>query len=180
VWISYVLATGGMFLAASTSWMAPNGSAFSLPLAVFSIGLLLMAASYILGTPAWLGLTSLQVGDARQAQTLSLMQTAQGVGVVIGSALVASAGHVIGRMGHWRMIRHLPMSKLRHQIGSHFKLHILHAQDVIPITVWLWLACILFALCLVGTLLWVREPEHDEHAEDEAKSIKQPLEITGV
>ena len=52
--------------------------------------------------------------------------------------------------------------------------------DVIPISLWLWLSFALFALCLVGTLLWVYEPPHSPEAEEQAKSDKQPLELTGV
>lgn len=170
VWISYVMATAGMFLAASTSWFPRSTSLLSVGLMVWSLGLLLMVGSYILGTPAWLGLTSLQVDDSRQAQTLSLMQTSQGIGIIVGTATVASAGHLLTRWDHVRqsISKHLP--------GEHnFKPH-----DVIPISLWLWVACGLFALCLVATFLWVKEPPHDEEAEENAKANQQPLEITGV
>jgi hypothetical protein len=32
-------------------------------------------------------------------------------------------------------------------------------MDALPIAFWLWAAAAVFLLCLVGTLLWVREPE---------------------
>jgi hypothetical protein len=44
----------------------------------------------------------------------------------------------------------------------------------------MYVATAVFAVCLVGTLLWVREPEHSPEAEQAAKSAQQPLEITGV
>ena len=137
IWISYVLATVGMLLASVTNLLW-----------VFGVGILLLVMSYILGTPAWLGLTSLQVDETRQAVALSLMQTAQGVGVVAGLGMVAAAGHF--------MVNDLPLD------------------------VWMYVATAVFAVCLIGTLLWVREPEHSPEAEQAAKSAKQPLEITGV
>jgi DHA1 family multidrug resistance protein-like MFS transporter len=175
VWISYVMAVLGMAAIAFTSLLAPTHNFFSPQIVLFGGGLLLMVGSYILGTPAWLGLTSVQVEDSRQAQALSLMQTSQGVGVVIGSALVAGAGHLLTR---WDMVRDdvaQRFPKIPHWL--HWKME---AHDVVPIHTWLWIAVGLFVLCLIGTLLWVREPEHDLAAEDAAQIAKQPLEITGV
>lgn len=172
VWISYVMAVIGMTLIAFTSLFPPSTVLLSPQILLFGAGLLLMVGSYILGTPAWLGLTSVQVEDSRQAQALSLMQTAQGVGIVLGSALVASAGHLLTR---WEMATKEVTEKFPKLLHWKFQ-----AYDVVPIHAWLWIAAGLFALCLVGTLLWVREPQHDSEAEDAAKVSKQPLEITGV
>jgi DHA1 family multidrug resistance protein-like MFS transporter len=175
VWISYVMAMLGMTMIALTSLFAPTRVLLSLPVILFGGGLLLMVGSYILGTPAWLGLTSVQVEDARQAQALSLMQTSQGVGVVLGSALVASAGHLLTRWDHVKVEVAEKFPKVPGWLHWKFEAH-----DVVPIHVWLWIAAGLFALCLIGTLLWVREPRHDDLAEDAAQVSKQPLEITGV
>jgi MFS family permease len=95
VWISYALAAGGMILMALTSLFEPTRDLTSVPMLMFASGMGAMIISYILGTPAWLGLTSLQVDDSKQAQALSLMQTAQGLGVVIAFATVGSAGYLM-------------------------------------------------------------------------------------
>ncbi|HEX8551168.1 MAG TPA: MFS transporter [Abditibacteriaceae bacterium] len=168
VWISYVMAAVGMILIACSSLFAPTTNLFSPSVLIFATGVLTMAASYILGTPAWLGLTSLQVDDRKQAQAMSLMQTAQGVGVVVALFSVAAAGHF---MTTWQKIG----NAVRHRSDV-----AVISKDSLPLSVWFWIATIVFVLCLVGTLLWVREPPHDEHAEEMAKSAEQPLEITGV
>jgi len=173
VWISYGMASVGMLLVALTSLMQPSSSLVSPPLLMWSVGLLLLAGSYILGTPAWLGLTSLQVDDARQGQALSLMQTAQGLGIVIATAVVASAGTLLTR---WDTAREQISRRMHNGVLP----DAFSATDVIPITLWLWLSFGLFALCLIGTILWVHEPPHSEHAEELAQGDKQPLEITGV
>jgi len=159
VWISYAFATVGMLLVATVrlEW-------------AFGLGMLLLVVSYILGTPAWLGLTSLQVDDSRQAEALSLMQMAQGVGVVIGLGVVAGAGPLLVE---WKKVG-AKIAHLRH------KEYVTKLVDTVPIDVWLYAATAVFALCLVGTLLFVREPEHSSQAEEDAASAKQPLEITGV
>jgi DHA1 family multidrug resistance protein-like MFS transporter len=176
VWISYIMAMFGMALIAMTSLFAPlEKVVFGLPVVLFGLGLLLMVGSYILGTPAWLGLTSVQVEDSRQGQALSLMQTAQGVGVVLGSALVAGAGHLLTRWDRVKVGVAHKLPKLSQMLHWKFEAH-----DVVPIHTWLWIATGLFALCLIGTLIWVREPKHETEAEDAAKGNKQPLEITGV
>lgn len=173
VWISYVMAAVGMVLVATTGLMAPTHNLFSGQIVLFGAGMLLMVGSYILGTPAWLGLTSVQVDNSRQAQALSLMQTSQGVGVVIGTALVASGGHLMTR---WDKVRLVVGAKYPNVAQIlHWKVE---TRDSVPIDRWLWAAAIIFALCLIGSLLFVREPEH---AESEGISRdKQPLEITGV
>jgi MFS family permease len=169
------MALFGMTMIAMTSLFAPTRELFTPQVLLFGAGLLLMVGSYILGTPAWLGLTSVQVEDARQAQALSLMQTSQGVGVVLGSAMVASAGHLLTRWDHVKVEVATKFPKVPKLLHWKFEAH-----DVVPIHTWLWIAAGLFALCLVGTLLWVREPQHGESAEESAKVDKQPLEITGV
>lgn len=162
VWISYAMAVVGMVAVASTSLMAPTTDIFSLQILLFGAGMLLLVGSYILGTPAWLGLTSVQVEDGRQAQALSLMQTSQGVGVVIGSALVASAGHLLTR---WEYVKEVVSHKFpKVPELLHWKLE---AYDLVPIHIWLWIAAAFFAVCLAGTLRWVREVEHDEDEEDD-------------
>jgi MFS family permease len=172
VWISYAMAAFGMILIASSSLFEPTENLLSAPVLIFAIGVLTMAASYILGTPAWLGLTSLQVDDRKQAQALSLMQTAQGIGVVVALFVVGAAGHF---MSTFQKLGNV-VRQHRHQT-----LHTIEAvQDPVPLSVWFWIATAVFLLCLVGTLLWVREPPHDEHAEAMAKSAEQPLEISGV
>lgn len=173
VWISYVMAFVGMLMVAATSLLAPTENLVSPQIALFGVGMLLLVGSYILGTPAWLGLTSVQVGNAQQAQALSLMQTSQGVGVVIGTALVASAGHLMTR---WHAVQHKITDKLP-QIEKIWKPS---THDSVPIDRWLWWAALIFFLCLIGTLIWVREPEHDAEREEAAEASQQPLEITGV
>ncbi|MDF2440601.1 MAG: transporter, family, multidrug resistance protein [Abditibacteriota bacterium] len=175
VWISYVMAAVGMLMVASTSLMPATTDLTSLPLALFGGGMLLLVGSYILGTPAWLGLTSVQVDDSKQAQALSLMQTAQGVGVVFGTAMVASAGHLLTRWDKVKLVVTEKMPKVAQVL--HWKTDTI---DIVPIDRWLWAAVAIFVLCLIGTLLWVREPEHAQGSEEQAKGAKQPLEITGV
>lgn len=179
VWLSYAMAAGGMILIALTSRFEPTHDLTSLPMFMFAGGILLMIGSYILGTPAWLGLTSLQVEDSRQAQVLSMMQAAQGLGVVAAFSLVASAGHLMAAA--YRVTENV-----NHRM--HFKHHKLHLppafnplnQDPVPIAVWFWVAACIFGLCLVGTLLWVREPPHTPEAEENAGAGIQPLELRGL
>ncbi|HEX8463714.1 MAG TPA: MFS transporter [Abditibacterium sp.] len=166
VWISYVLAAVGMLGIALSSRFAPTTDPSSLPMALFAGGMLAMIVSYILGTPAWLGLTSLQVDDSKQAQAMSLMQTAQGFGVVIAFALVASAGHLM-----------TTAQKVRARFDHRNVTAIIDStKDAVPLSMWFWLAAIIFALCLVGTLVWVREAteSHDEEA-----AAKAPVELKG-
>ncbi len=167
VWISYVLAAIGMLCIAGSSLFAPDKSVFSLSLAIFGAGMGMMIVSFILGTPAWLGLTSLQVDETKQARALSLMQTSQGLGVVTAYILVASAGHL---MASYAKIK----DKIRHQETQTV---IQTAQDTIPLSLWFWVAAAIFVVCLVGTLLYVRDVAH--HEDDEA-SAKQPLEMKGL
>ena len=173
VWISYVMAAVGMLMIALTSLAPPTTNLLSPPVLLFAAGVLMMAASYILGTPAWLGLTSLQVSDSKQAQAMSLMQTAQGIGVVVALTVVGAASHF---MTTWQKFN----VALRHRRHPGEVSVIEKSQDVLPLSVWFWIATAVFVLCLIGTLCWVREPEHDEHAEAMAKSSEQPLEISGV
>jgi len=177
VWISYVLAVVGMLMLSITSLMPPaRESLLSLPVFCFGGGVLLLATSYILGTPAWLGLTSLQVDDRNQAKALSLMQTAQGLGVVLAFGTVASAGHL---MTQWSKVKQMVSNgaaALQHRVPEVLD----KSKDTVPLSVWFWIATGIFALCLIGTLLFLREPEHSEAAEEAAESAKQPLEITGV
>lgn len=167
VWISYIMAAIGMLMIASSSLFAPNTAAVSPPLLIFGAGVGLMIVSFILGTPAWLGLTSLQVDETKQARALSLMQTSQGVGVVIAYILVASAGHF---MATYAKVK----GKIRHQDAQTV---IETAQDTIPLSLWFWFSAALFVLCLIGTLLYVRDVK--DHKDDEA-SAKQPIEVKGL
>jgi MFS family permease len=175
VWISYILAAVGMICIAMTSRFAPTKDLSSFPVALFGTGMLLMIVSYILGTPAWLGLTSLQVDDKKQAQALSLMQTAQGVGVVFAFALVASAGHLMTTVEKVR-------ARLPHMENGRMTMEsapiIAKTQDVIPLSVWFWLAAGVFVICLIGTLLFVRETEDQLQNDDAAAQV--PLEIKGM
>jgi MFS family permease len=168
VWISYAMAAVGMIMVACTSFFAPTRQLFALPPIVFGAGILLLIMSYILGTPAWLGLTSLQVDDTRQAQALSLMQTSQGIGVVFAFAMVASAGHL---MTQWNRVG----AAIKHETVVASK-----SLDTVPLSVWFWVAALVFTLCLIGTLLWVRDTHHTPHEEELAQSAAQPLEITGI
>ncbi|HEX8236948.1 MAG TPA: MFS transporter [Abditibacteriaceae bacterium] len=168
VWISYAMAALGMLMVATTSFFAPTRQLLSAPPLLFGGGILLLVMSYILGTPAWLGLTSLQVDDKRQAQALSLMQTSQGIGVVCAFVMVASAGHL---MTQWNRVG----AALKHQTVAASK-----SLDTVPLSVWFWVAAFIFLLCLIGTLLWVRETPHTAHEEERAQSAAQPLEITGI
>ncbi len=165
VWISYVLAAGGMICIASTSLFQAKDPS-SLPAALFGFGMLAMVISYILGTPAWLGLTSLQVDDKKQAQALSLMQTAQGFGVVVAFALVASAGHLM-----------TTADKVRARFRQEDVAQVIDVtRDAVPLSVWFWLSTAVFLICLVATLLFVRES--GEHDDDQA-AAEAPLEIKG-
>ena len=175
VWISYVMATLGMICVATTSLMAPTHHLLSSQIVLFGLGMLLMVGSYILGTPAWLGLTSVQVDDARQGQALSLMQTAQGVGIVFSMALVASGGHLLTRWDKVKLVVGEKYPKVASALHWKFESH-----DTIPIHLWLWLAALIFVLCLIGSILVVREPEHSDSEDDKNRSARQPLEITGV
>lgn len=168
VWISYVLAATGMLLIASTSRFAPTTDLSSLPVGLFGLGMLCMVTSYILGTPAWLGLTSLQVDDKKQAQAMSLMQTSQGFGVVIAFALVASAGHLMTTAQKVR-------ARFHHQ---HVTGIIETTKDAVPLSVWFWLAAGIFVLCLIGTVLFIREAA--PHEDDTHASAEAPLEIRGI
>ena len=167
VWISYVLAAVGMLCIASSSLFAPNKEVFSLSLGIFGAGMIMMIISYILGTPAWLGLTSLQVDETKQARALSLMQTSQGVGVVIAYILVASAGHI---MATYAKVK----DRIRHEDATAAAKLV---EDMIPLSLWFWVAAAIFVVCLIGTLIYVREVKH--HEDDEA-SAKQPLEMKGL
>ena len=163
VWISYALAVVGMLGIAGSSLFHPVNVTESglghLSLMIFGLGMVAMIVSYILGTPAWLGLTSLQVADSKQAQALSLMQTSQGIGVVIAYIVVASAGHFLAG---FQKLQTKVQNNARHPI----KIHI-HIPDAMPLSMWFWIALGVFALCLVGTLLFVKEPpHHDEPAEE--------------
>jgi MFS family permease len=168
VWISYAMAMVGMFLCAVTGWLHPTTHLLSMPVVLFGAGMLLLVISYILGTPAWLGLTSLQVSDRQQAQALSLMQTAQGFGVVIAFALVASAGHLLTQ---WKKVGARIDAKIHHRA-----VEVIHqSQDTVPLSIWFWASCAIFALCLIGTLLWVQEPAHDAHEEQLAREAEKPF-----
>lgn len=168
VWISYAMAAVGMIMVATTSFFAPTRQLLAIPPMIFGAGILLLIMSYILGTPAWLGLTSLQVDDTRQAQALSLMQTSQGIGVVFAFAMVASAGHL---MTQWNRVG----AAIKHESVVASK-----SLDTVPLSVWFWVAALVFVLCLIGTLLWVRDTHHTAHEEELAQGAAQPLEITGL
>ena len=167
VWVSYALAAVGMLLIAGSSLFAPDKRPLSLPLGMFGAGVGMMIFSYILGTPAWLGLTSLQVDETKQARALSLMQASQGIGVVVAYLLVASAAHF---MATYAKVK----GKIRHQDAQTI---VQTAQDVFPLSLWFWFAAAVFVVCLIGTLLYVRDVAH--HDDDQA-SAKQPLEIKGL
>ncbi len=176
VWISYLMASSGMVLVAVTGLMPSTHSLISPQIALFGLGMLLLIGSYILGTPAWLGLTSLQVGSTQQSQALSLMQTSQGLGVVVGTGLVATAGQLLIKLDTVK-------GKIMHRYPRPTGFLHWHAPrfvDTVPIDRWFWAAAGIFALCLVGALLFVREPEGAPGSHDEHSSAKQPLEITGV
>ncbi len=173
VWISYAMATAGMVIAALSGRFQPTHGFLSFPLALFGVGMLLLAASYILGTPAWLGLTSLQVDDTKQAQALSLMQTAQGVGVVFAFLMVASGGLLMTQLKHVRMAVGAAFHRHHHQVipPNTPVVVVAKLRDTVPISVWFWVSALVFALCLLGTLLWIHEephPKHDTPAADSA------------
>ena len=167
VWVSYVLAAIGMLCIASSSLFAPDKSVFSLSLAIFGAGMGMMIVSFILGTPAWLGLTSLQVDETKQARALSLMQTSQGLGVVTAYILVASAGHLLTTVEKVK-------GRIRHEDVTAI---VERTKDSVPLSMWFWVAAAIFIVCLIGTLLYVRDVAH--HEDDEA-SAKQPLELKGL
>ena len=164
VWISYALAVAGMLGIAGSSLFKPITHGFNhLSLYVFGLGLVLMIVSYILGTPAWLGLTSLQVDESKQAQALSLMQTAQGVGVVIAYVAVASAGHFLSSFEKVR-------GRFHNRTIEHFRHY-----DTVPLSMWFWLALGVFVLCLAGTLLYVKEPQNQVTSSQEEERFNSPL-----
>ena len=167
VWVSYVLAAVGMLCIAGSSLFAPDKSPVSPSLLIFGAGMGMMIVSFILGTPAWLGLTSLQVDESKQARALSLMQTSQGVGVVFAYILVASAGHLLTTVEKVK-------AKIRHQDVLTV---VEKTKDAVPLSMWFWVAAAIFIVCLIGTLLYVRE---EKHHEDEEASAKQPIEVKGL
>ena len=167
VWVSYALAAVGMLGIAGSSLFAPDKAPVSLSLLIFGAGLSLMIISFILGTPAWLGLTSMQVDETKQARALSLMQTAQGIGVVTAYILVASIGHLLTTVAKVK-------SKLHHQDVAKV---IEVTKDSVPLSMWFWVATVIFTVCLIGTLIYVRDVKH--HEDDEA-AAKQPLEVKGL
>jgi MFS family permease len=175
VWISYILAAVGMLLIALTSLFPPTKTLLSPEVLMFGVGISAMIVSYILGTPAWLGLTSLQVDNTKQAQAMSLMQTAQGFGVVCAFALVGSAGHLM-----------TTMQKVSARLKKeHVDQVIQVTKDTFPLSIWFWLATGIFVVCLIGTLLFVREIDDLENdatksEHPDADSAKQPLEIKGI
>ena len=160
VWISYVLAVVGMLGIAGSSLFAPlepNTGLSHLPFILFAAGMGAMVLSYILGTPAWLGLTSLQVDDTKQAQAMSLMQTAQGIGVVMAYITIASAGHFLTSIAKVN-------AKLHH--STTYK-----AVDTVPLSMWFWISLGVFTLCLIGTLLFIKEPPQVHEIDDKARMI---------
>ena len=167
VWISYGMAAVGMLFIALTSLFAPDTRAVSPSLLLFAGGVGLMVISYILGTPAWLGLTSLQVDETKQASALSLMQTSQGVGVVCAYILVSSAGHL---MSTYAQVK----SRIRPGDASAI---VQVVEDAIPLSLWFWVAAAIFLVCLLGTLLYVKD---EKHREDDEASAKVPIEIKGL
>jgi len=94
--------------------------------------------------------------------------------VVIGTALVASAGQLLSRWDNVKDVVNDRYPKVAQAL--HLKMTTI---DTVPIDRWFWAAAAIFALCLVGSLLFVREPENPTDRDDDA-SAKQPLEITGV
>ena len=167
VWISYALAAVGMLCIAASSLFTPDKRPLSPSLGLFGAGVGMMIFSYIMGTPAWLGLTSLQVDETKQARALSLMQMSQGVGVVVAYILVASGGHLLTTVEKVR-------AKIRHQDAVQI---IEKTGDAVPLSAWFWFAAAVFVVCLFGTLRYVREVAH--HEDDEA-AAKQPLEMKGL
>ncbi|BCM89337.1 hypothetical protein IAD21_01183 [Abditibacteriota bacterium] len=161
VWISYALAVIGMIGIAGSSLFKPTEGLHHLSLYIFGAGMIAMIISYILGTPAWLGLTSLQVPDSKQAQALSLMQTAQGMGVVVAYISVASAGHFLTTVAKVR-------ARLHHTT-------VFKAVDTVPLSMWFWIALGVFTVCLIGTLLFVKEPTHEHEAVEEAKLVNKSV-----
>ena len=134
---------------------------------MFAGGVGLMIISYILGTPAWLGLTSLQVDETKQARALSLMQTSQGVGVVCAYVLVSSAGHFMATY-----------AKVKDKIKREDAVAAIKVvEDTIPLSLWFWVASAIFVVCLIGTLLYVKD---EKHREDDEASAKAPLELKGL
>ena len=189
VYISYVLATLGMILVASTSYFAKSTNLFAPSVLLFGAGMMLLIASYILGTPAWLGLASVQVDEAHQAKVLSLMQTAQGFGLVAGLALVMGATPLLVRYHNMRLVfmQHWKSSVKIQQIIERFNLHFhlprhggpasaIVTSDKVPINVWFWASAFVFFLCLIGALLWVHEPQHHE-PEDVVQQPSAPGEV---
>ncbi len=175
VWISYILAALGMVCIALTSQFEPTKNLFAPQVGLFGFGMLAMVVSYILGTPAWLGLTSLQVDDKKQAQAMSLMQTAQGVGVVFAFALVAVSGHLLTTVAKVRA--RIPHFERGHLVPQATRL-IEKTQDAVPLTVWFWVAAGVFIACLIGTLLFVRETEPQETVPEASSEV--PIQMEGV
>lgn len=83
------------------------------------------------------------------------MQTAQGVGVVIAYVSVASAGHFLTTVAKVRERLHLKEV----------------AVDTVPLSIWFWLALGVFTLCLIGTLLYVKEPVETHPVDPEAERL---------
>ena len=70
----------------------------------------------------------------------------------------------------------MPKSKaeIRHQDAQTV---IEAAKDTIPLSLWFWFAAAIFVICLIGTLLYVRDVA--THDDDDA-SAKQPIEVKGL
>jgi MFS family permease len=173
LWLSYLLAVAGVSLMAASSLFRPEHSLTSLPALMFGLGAVLIVAWYIVATPAWVGLTSLQVTDRHQVQALSLMQTSQGLGVVVALAVVASAGHLMASAGHL-MNRARDAASHLHHFGHHGDRlrHLFQGgptviRDHVPLSIWFWVSATVFLLCLLGTLLFVRDTDHYVEVEAE-------------
>jgi len=168
VWISYGMATAGVLLISLSSMYPPNHHQFSQPLEIFIAGGLLLVLSYIVGTPAWLGLTSLQVDDRSQGKVLSLMQTAQGLGVVAALGIVGCGAAIMAWQARVEIRFHHVMSHLHHHVRPLVlalppKLH-----DTVPLSVWFWGSTCIYFVVFLGTVFVVREPAHPDETPNRA------------
>ncbi len=78
--LSFFLGFAGM-----TALCLVHAAPYSVMLGVSIVCMAMLTCSYAMGIPSWLGLTSLHAPPHKQGQAIGLMNTAQGIGMVLGT-----------------------------------------------------------------------------------------------
>lgn len=78
--LSFFLGFAGM-----TALYLVRSAPYPVMLGVSVVCMAMLACSYSMGIPSWLGLTSLHAPPHKQGQAIGLMNTAQGIGMVLGT-----------------------------------------------------------------------------------------------